>query len=185
MKNDMFEVLDIFNDKELEKKFEKKLWDECSTFLETFATTFCKNAADELTKTAEYAISEFYNDYEPSWYDRTYELKNNSYKRYYKNNGRRAWGGVYIGDKYMTPYYKNNNNEQIIRDPFLVTSTAWESGLHGIYGWHTEEGNKGIVPIEIVDAKMRDKKFLKELDNKAYQAAKSESGEILKAVLGK
>lgn len=184
MKNDMLDILNIFNDKEIEKEFDKKLMNECRTYLETFAITFCKNAADELTKTAEYAISEFYKDYEPSWYVRTYELENKSYKRYYKNNGRRAWGGVYIGDKYMKSYNKNIN-EPITRDPYLVTSTAWESGLHGIYGWHTEEGNKGVIPMEIIDEKMKDKKFLKELDNKAEQAAKSKSYEILDAVFVK
>lgn len=132
-------------------------------------SAYCKKAADELTKTAEYAMQDFYNDYKPKWYDRTYDLKNKSYSRYYRNHGNRFSGGVSIGSEEMKTHYKNAN-ELEERDPYLIASTAWESGLHGIYGWHTEEGSNGIIPMQIIDEKMKDKKFLNELEDNANDA---------------
>lgn len=165
------------------EEFERDLKNECRKYLTTFAIEYCSKAADELTNTAKYAIEEFYRDYNPNWYDRTNNLKDNSYKRYYKNHGKRVIGGVYIGSDYMDNYYKKTKNGLIERDPFLVASTAWESGLHGIYGWHTEDGKNGVVPIDIVNKKMKDKKFLENLEESAYKKAMSQNYEILSYIL--
>lgn len=159
-----------------EIQFDKDLLKDVTDMMKIAATTYCKKAADELTKTAEYAISEFYNDYTPQSYKRTYNLKNNSYKRYYKNNGHMVYGGVYIGSEYMDTYYTWTEEGKEAIDPYIVAATSWESGLHGIYSedqsWRTVEGVRGIVPIEIVNAKMTDKKFLKELENEAEKASR-------------
>lgn len=165
------------------KEFENDLKNECRKYLTTFAIEYCSKAADELTKTAKYAIDEFYNDYNERYYKRTDNLRENSYKRYYKNHGKRVVGGVYIGSDYMDTYYKKTQDGLIERDPFLVASTAWESGLHGIYGWHTEDGNKGVVPIDIVNEKMKDKKFLSNLEKSALTKAMSQKYEILSYIL--
>ena len=162
-------------------EFKSDLRKECRDYLTTFGITYCKKAADELTETAKYAIEAFYNDYDPTWYDnRTYDLKLNSYKRYYhKKNGLYVSGGVYIGTKYMQPYYRNGE----IRDPMLVAATAWETGLHGILGWHVEEGSRGVIPMQIIEDKMKDPKFLNDLETTATKAADAQAGEILKQVL--
>ena len=162
-------------------EFKSDLRKECRDYLTTFGTTYCKKAADELTETAKYAIEAFYNDYNPTWYERTNNL-NKSYRKYYHNNSRRVWGGVYIGTEYMKPYYRNDNSDQI-RDPMLVVATAWETGLHGISGWHVKEGNRGVIPMQIIEDKMKDIKFLNSLEITATKAANSQAGEILKQVL--
>lgn len=160
--------------------YKTDLWNDCEKYLKTYAIEYCTKAADDLTETAKYAIEEFYNDYDERRYKRTNNLKNNSYKRYYKNNGKRVWGGVEISADNMDTYYRKNKDGIIEeRDPFLVFSTAWESGLHGIYGWHTEEGKRGIVPTDIVNKKIKDKNFLKELDDAAYKKAKIQDYALL------
>ena len=87
-----------------------------------------------------------------------------------------VYGGVYIGSEYMDTYYTWTKEGKEAIDPYIVAATSWESGLHGIYSedqsWRTVEGVRGIVPIEIVNAKMIDKKFLKELENEAEKASK-------------
>lgn len=157
-----------------DSKVEQDLKRDIVNMFNATMSAYCKKAADELTETAKYAISEFYKDYQPDWYDRTYNLKNNSYKRYYKNHSShftgRFTGGVYIGTDYMKTYYKETQDGLVERDPFIVASTAWEGGLHGIYGWHTEEGRNGVIPMKIIDDKMKDEKFLSELEDVARTA---------------
>lgn len=164
------------------EEFERDLKRECREYLTTFAIEYCSKAADELTKIAKYAIEEFYNDYDTLRYNRTENLLNNSYKRYYRNHVKRIVGGVYIGSDYMNTYYKKTKDGLIERDPFLVASTAWESGLHGIYGWHTENGINSIIPIDIINKKMKDKKFLDNLEKFAKKKAMSQKYEILDLV---
>ena len=159
-------------------EFKSDLRKECRDYLTTFGVTYCKKAADEFTETAKYAIETFYSDYNPTWYERTGNLSK-SYRRYYHNNSRRVWGGVHIGTEYMESYYRNGE----VRDPMLVVATAWETGLHGISGWHVEEGNRGVIPIQIIEDKMKDTKFLNDLERTATKAADAQTGEILKQVL--
>lgn len=156
----------------IDKTLEIKIKKEIEEMFKTTNAAYCQKAADELTKTAKYAIEAFYNDYDPTWYKRTYNLEKNSYERYYKNNGRRCWGGVFIGTDNMNAYYRDSRHpeEGLERDPYLVAATAWESGLHGIEGWHTEEGRSRIVPMDLIDQKMKDAKFLQELEYAAQDA---------------
>lgn len=166
------------------KELENALMKECDQYQRTFATTYCSKAADELTKTAETAIEIFYSDYEPTWYERTSpsNLKK-SYRRYYRNNGHMVYGGVYIGSEYMDTYYKENGNDLLERDPYLVVATAWEYGLHGIYGWHTEKGNTGFRPLDLIEEKIKDAKFLNNLYETAKNTANANAGEIIKSLL--
>ena len=157
--------------------FRKDLYNECKAYLTAYGIAYCQKAADELTKAAQIAIEQFYNGYEPApmnkgGYDRTYNLKNNSYKRYYKNNGRVAEGGVYIGSDYMDTYYKKTREGFVERDPDLVSSTAWETGLHGIYGLHVESGVNEI-PIVMFNKKFNDKEFQDSLEEAGELAAEA------------
>lgn len=154
-------------------KAQKEAWDEVEDFLHTYAKTFCKHAAEEITKTAESTIEAFYNDYDPKWYHRTGYIKD-SYHYYYHDNGRRVYGGVRIDAKDMKTYKKRVADGWIDRDPWLVMESVWEGGWHGIYGYHTEE-RMTPTPLEIVQEKMNDQKFISELDKLATQAAKSKS----------
>ena len=152
-----------------EKKLEKELKKEIKDYLKTYAYTYTKEASEELTKTAQYAIEAFYADYEPNWYHRTDDLRDNSYKSYHHNNGRRYYGGVRISADKMSPYMNGWNSEPT--SPEIIVYSAWEHGWHG----HSNREIKPMspTPLEIVQEKMVDKKFLSELDRKATQAANS------------
>lgn len=152
-----------------EQKLRTELKKEIKDYLKTYAYTYTKEAAIELTKVAKSAIEAFYNDYEPNWYHRTYDLKDNSYILYHHNNGRRYYGGVRISAEKMSPYMNGWNSEPT--PPEIIVNSAWVHGWHG----HTNRGVKPMspTPLEIVQEKMTDKKFLSELDRKATQAANS------------
>ena len=94
-----------------------------------------------------------------------------------------VYGGVYIGSEYMDTYYKENGNDLLERDPYLVVATAWEYGLHGIYGWHTEKGNTGFRPLDLIEEKIKDAKFLNNLYETAKNTANANAGEIIKSLL--
>ena len=156
---------------------EKGVREEVKEYLRTYAYEFCGWAAQELTKTAEYAIEEFYKDYTPTFYDRTENIRN-SIRLYFHDNGRRVYGGVRISDKEMEPYYQYPKKELFERDPFLVLESVWEGGWHGIYGMHTE-GRMDPAPIEIVREKMNDQSFISKLDKAAKKMANSKTYEYL------
>lgn len=180
-----------------EIQFEKELKEDIEKMFKAGCSAYCEKAADELTETAKVAIKQFYDDYEPKYYKRTENLLKNSYKRYYKNHGRRFEGGVYIGAKNMNPYKEGISPEYIVE-------AGW-SGWHGLKGedilggWGTEgsewgngEGfiSRGRVrpiyttpPISIVDKKMKDKKFLDDLEEATNEAMHSQSYKHLQIFL--
>lgn len=94
-------------------------------FSETFATTAGKMAADKGVKIARQAIEIFYSSYGPSIYLRTDNLKNNSYERYYKNNGNKVYGGVVISSNKMAEYQYGTWSAA------KVASSTWAGGAHG------------------------------------------------------
>lgn len=94
-------------------------------FSETFATTAGKMAADKGVKIARQAIEIFYSSYGPSIYRRTDNLKNNSYERYYKNNGNKVYGGVVISSNKMAEYQYGTWSAA------KVASSTWAGGAHG------------------------------------------------------
>ena len=55
-------------------------------FVEIYCKTGAKIAGEEFEKRAKKAIQAFYNDYSPTWYDRTGNMMNNSFRKYYHNN---------------------------------------------------------------------------------------------------
>ena len=143
--------------------------DDIREYLKTYARTFCGVAADELTRVAKSAMADFYNDYSPKVYQRTFDLRDNSYKRYFRDNGRRVYGGVRISAENMQPY--GNIWTGRLVDPEIIVNSAWEHGWHG-------RGDIGIppmspTPLEIVRERMFDDKFISDLNDVATKAANS------------
>lgn len=140
---------------------QRDLKNDIELLLKTYATTFCKEAANEAVKFAKYAIEQFYNDYTPKEYVRTNNLKNNSYKRYYHNNGHGyVQGGVTI---YSDDMFDNYDGV----DPFYVADAGWH-GWHGAKGSDFISGNFNNTnfrpifttpPLDIVRGKMKEKDF--------------------------
>lgn len=95
-------------------------------YLNTAATTFGQAAADAGPKVARTAMESFYGSYSPRMYIRTFDLRFNSYKRYYKNNGTRVYGGVKIGSDMGMKEYQYGKWSAA-----KVASTSWLEGSHG------------------------------------------------------
>ena len=67
------------------------LYSDLKKYTMAFAKEYVRIGADELTKEAKNAMSMFYGDYDPQYYDRTYDLYSNSYSRYIHNNSQKKF----------------------------------------------------------------------------------------------
>lgn len=94
-------------------------------YLKTFARTYAKGAADAGPQVARQALSVFYGAYTPNRYKRTDNLMNNSYSRYYKDNGTIMYGGVRISSANMFEYQYGHWSAA------TVASRTWAAGMHG------------------------------------------------------
>ena len=74
----------------------KGLEEDILKYMKTFSKAYAKEGSKQITKKAQSCIEMFYRDYTPKYYDRTYDLKNNSYVPYYHDNGKAYYGGVRI-----------------------------------------------------------------------------------------
>lgn len=87
------------------KKNNVKINDELINDLKQYASSVCVSLAskvrDEMYEEAKLAIDTFYNHYEPLYYKRhEYNLKKNSFKKYYKN----PHNSIVRGGIELTPY---------------------------------------------------------------------------------
>lgn len=98
-------------------------------YLRTYAKAYTKEASKQLTIKAQSCIEMFYRDYSPLYYDRTYDLLNNSYKQYYRSNGTTYYGGVRITSDFMKPYYSGSIMNHDYTDPIVIAQLGW-------HGWH-------------------------------------------------
>lgn len=94
-------------------------------FLRTYAQSFGQEAARIGPEIAKTAISSFYGAYSPKYYARTENLLNNSYQRYYKDNGTTIYGGVRISSANMNSYGDKCWSAS------QVANATWKRGLHG------------------------------------------------------
>lgn len=140
----------------------KQLQQDVDKYLKTFAKTYCKAAADNITDFAKSAIEQFYTDYSPHYYVRTHNLMNNSYERYFHDNGRIMYGGVRISSNNMHDNY-NGTPEQV----------AW-SGWHGYHGLPLSDSIQTTAPLSIVEDMMNNQSFLQTIESQAQKAADSE-----------
>lgn len=111
-------------------KIDKKgLEEDIIKYMKTFSKVYTQEGAKQITNKAQKSINMFYNDYTPKFYDRTYDLKNNSYVPYYHDNGKIFYGGVRITSDFMSPYYSGGIMSKSYTDPFTVAQLGW-------HGWH-------------------------------------------------
>lgn len=159
----------VFDEVGLKKDLEKYLY--------TFADAYCREARYEITKMAKNAIEQFYKDYgpnngEPWFYKRTDDLKDNSYKPYYHNNGKRIYGGVRITSEDMSPYNRGTKSET---DPFEVAKFAYD-GWHG----HPAINIHTTPPLEMIRENMKNEQFLHRINKNAERVALEQDYEYLK-----
>lgn len=168
-------AISYINKKALEKDVEK--------YLKTFAEAYADTAANEITKFAQQAIQRFYDNYTPKYYDRTDDLRDNSFSRYKHNNGRQYYGGVRISTHNMSPYVVGGLNNRRFIDPFYIVQPAWEKGIHGsasgIDGRYPVIQDKQS-PIDYILGKMNEERFQDDIKQVGYNAAIKQQYQLLR-----
>lgn len=89
-----------------------------------------KRVADEMEEAAKLAIETFYGSYGPSMYGRrVWNLTSNSHKRYYRNHGTHASGGVQLTPENMASIYPSVFNTKSMPGDYIFDLAY--SGRHG------------------------------------------------------
>ena len=146
----------------------------------SFAQTIGLRSASieqEEVKLPAYDTTTMYMDFKylldnPKYYDRTFDLLNNSYSLYYHNNGRKIYGGVRISADNMQDYKDGTSAVDVV-------GWTWFEGRHGFRGHDVDYPIYTYPPINIVKEKRDDASFLRELTNHATKEAKKQSYSIL------
>ena len=121
----------------------KAIGKEAYDYAKRYATAYCQLAAAELTETAKKAIQRFYDDYKPVYYNRTFDLLNNSYTKYYRNTGRVIYGGVYINSNKMQDYPNGDGSRKPLSERKTSLYTSAEDVLNRVWRY----GYRGKAPI--------------------------------------
>ena len=103
----------------------KGLEEDILKYMKTFSKAYAKEGSKQITKKAQSCIEMFYRDYTPKYYDRTYDLKDNSYVPYYHDNGKAYYGGVRITADFMSPYYSGGIMNHPYTEPITIAQLAW------------------------------------------------------------
>lgn len=116
---------------------------ELRDFTSDICSQLAKEAAYEITNEAKNAMNDFYNDYAPTSYRRTYGFYYKSYKRYYNNNRSKYY---YAGVIITIPPTTYRRNGGIIPEDG-ADFTKWDL-LNLVYsGYHGMIENFGLPPI--------------------------------------
>lgn len=109
-----------------------------------------KLAADEFTKCAKFSIEQFYKDYSPIYYDRTFDMLNNSYHRIYSNKGNKFMGGVSVDPSLLSEY----THTHLSKDQ--IWEMVWLYGYHGYENGDSQQGIYTTPPAELLDNYIND-----------------------------
>lgn len=138
-------------------------------YMTTYAREYCKQAADDLTDFAKNTILDFYDDYNPLYYDRTFEFRDHSVKRYYKDRPERGYcvGGVRIGN-FGIP--KDNYN--------LDVHDVIDWSLQGYHGVDIMGINK-VKPLERLNDFFNDMSWRNKLSKDTHNKCKKLDYKVL------
>lgn len=159
---------------------EKAIMQDIEKFARTCATTIVEEAQKQLEKFAFGEMAEYYMEYEPRIYDRTGQMGDMSYQKFFANTGNVYEGGIMINSAFTNHEKgKNYTEEDIYND-------VWIKGIHGQekvgYGenayWREIQG----LPDRInrIKRKAYSRDFKRELLSKGFEKAKAQSYSILK-----
>lgn len=97
---------------------------DLKTYSSSICTALAAQVRDEMYKEAQFAIEEFYNDYDPLYYKRHYyNFRKNSFIKYYKN----PHNSIVRGGIELTPY----NMDDIYRAEKEYVFNLVYLGYHG------------------------------------------------------
>lgn len=159
---------------------EKAIMQDIEKFARTCATTIVEEAQKQLEKFAFGEMAEYYMEYEPRIYDRTGQMGDISYQKFFANTGNVYEGGIMINSTFTNHEKgKSYTEEDIYND-------VWIKGIHGHekvgYGdnvyWREIQG----LPDRInrIKRKAYSRDFKRELLSKGFEKAKAQSYSILK-----
>ena len=172
---------------------EKAIMQDIEKFARTCATTIVEEAQNQLDKFAFGEMAEYYMEYEPRLYDRTGQMGDLSYQKFFANTGNVYEGGIMINSAF-TNHDKgfrliSNDDGTKIRQPYTeeeIYDNVWIKGSHGYekvgYGenayWREIQG----LPDRInrLKRKAYSRDFKRELLSKGFEKAKAQSYSILK-----
>lgn len=120
----------------LEESFEQALYNDLEKFGEVFCSTVVEKAAPKIKQFADKEIAGYYAEYHPDYYDRTGQMKDNSFTQFV-TKGMPYEGGIEInpGNTHHHGgfYPKWGSSEPGISEEQIYTS-VWDLGLHGKKG---------------------------------------------------
>lgn len=105
---------------------DKAIINDIKTFYEAFAQAATQEAANRIEKFAQQEMNGYYNEYEPDYYDRTWQMLNSSYRKY---NGRFA--SVYEGGVIINPGFTNHSPRGKDFSEEDIYINVWDKGIHG------------------------------------------------------
>lgn len=127
----------------------KDVIDDLITDIEHYCSNIAKYAAiearEDLYKTAQNAIDYFYDEWQPTYYERHYyNLKEKSFKKYYHNNHNKTYsGGIELSYEWMDDIYR--------ADTELIFNLVY-AGYHGLknVNWRDEDGNITSIGTPVI-----------------------------------
>ena len=155
---------------------EEALQRDINQFLTTYAISFGNEAANKITKLAGQAIQVFYDQYTPKYYDRYEDLLNNSYIRYYHNNGRAVYGGVAINADNMQDYRHGNQ----ITPKEKVAEWTWTKGYHGYLNHDPNQPIYTFPPLAMLQQSISSTGFVDDICSYADKVASSKKFRVIR-----
>lgn len=159
---------------------EKAIMQDIEKFARTCATTIVEEAQKQLEKFAFGEMAEYYMEYEPRIYDRTGQMGDMSYQKFFANTGNVYEGGIMINSAFTNhDKGKSYTEEDIYND-------VWIKGIHGQekvgYGENAYWREINGLPDRInrLKRKAYSRDFKRDLLAKGFEKAKSQSYSILK-----
>lgn len=158
----------------------KDLENDILKYMKNFSKAYAKEGEKQITIKAQNCIKKFYNDYSPIYYNRTYDLRDNSYVPYYHDNGKAFYGGVRITSDFMSPYYSGGIMNYSYTDPIIIAQLGW-------HGWHGDPtGYNGkfnpihtTPPLNMLTNFINNKSFLDSMYKYADKKASKQKYKVL------
>ena len=158
----------------------RKLESELIKYMKVYSKTYAKEASVHLTRKAETCIQMFYRDYTPKYYNRTFDLRDNSCVPYFHNNGNAYYGGGRITSEFMSPYYSGGIMNYSYTDPFTVAQLGW-------HGWHGDPTGyngrfspiKTTSPLDVLTDFFNNESFRDILKKRAKKVAMNQNYKYL------
>lgn len=166
------------------KKVTPIVQSDCKSYYNEFAKAYGRSAQRNYTDAAREAIEQFYADYAPKYYERTNDLRFNSYQPYYENKGSHIYGGVRLTPEAMQDYvssYDVDGSGRVIGVGVTpkeeVFYRTWYEGLHG----YTMTGEPIVTtpPINILKERLSDVSLQDLLYSDGKAAAQSKKYSLL------